>query len=185
MTPTRFLGQHEYDRYRLWLLDQDPATLRNFFGITVSEDTIDALVDKILVERDQHYFLVGYVGEVWAGVLHIARVSSTELEFGIIVSEQYRGRGIADTLIQEGITWARNRGYERLYLHCLGSNAVMRHLAEKHGLDVKEVYGDADAVTRLPPPSFFSYAQEACNLQKNIFYINLKRAWLPFSEIHG
>jgi GNAT superfamily N-acetyltransferase len=32
-----------------------------------------------------------------------------EVEFGVIVALQYRKQGIANTMMDEAITWARNR----------------------------------------------------------------------------
>ena len=61
----------------------------------------------------------------------------------------------------------------------------MKHLAQKHGLELHEEYGDVEAITHVPPPSLLSYIQEGMACQKNIFFMNLQRAWSPFSEIHG
>lgn len=44
----------------------------------------------------------------WAGTIHIASRGS-KVEFGVIVSPKYRKQGIADTMMDEAITWACNR----------------------------------------------------------------------------
>jgi len=61
----------------------------------------------------------------------------------------------------------------------------MKHLAVKHGLEVHKDHGDAEVVTRVPPPSVLTYAREAFTANKNIFFMNLQHAWRPFGEMLG
>ena len=134
---------------------------------------------------EEHYFLVALKGNKWVGVIHMARISETQMEFGVMVHEEHRHQGIADEMMREAITWIQNRRFDHLYLHCLNRNGAMKHLAQKHGLELHEEYGDVEAITHVPPPSLLSYIQEGMACQKNIFFMNLQRAWSPFSEIHG
>jgi GNAT superfamily N-acetyltransferase len=53
--------------------------------------------------------------------MHIASCA-TEVEFGVMVSPDYRNQGIANTLMDEAITWARNRHYKDLFMHCISWN---------------------------------------------------------------
>ena len=185
MIQTRFLASHDYENYRQWLLERDSETLSSYFGIITTVNFIDNLVDKIVANPENHNFLIALVDNQWTGVIHMARVSDTVMEFGVMVHESYRNQGIADQLMSEAIVWIRNRGYDHLYLHCLNNNSAMKHLADKHGLQIHENLGEVDSMTRVPPPSLVSYIQEASTCQKNIFFINLQKTWSPFSEIYG
>ena len=185
MLATHFLPMHEFDRYGDWLREQTPESLAIYFGIATSPTFINSLIDGILSNPEEHYFLVATKGTKWVGVIHMARVSEKDMEFGIMVAEGERNQGVADQLMDEAIVWIQNRGFSTLYLHCLNRNKAMKHLANKHGLEVHEDHGDAEVVTRVPPPSLLTYAQEAFTTNKNIFFRNLQTAWTPFIELHG
>jgi len=182
MIATRFLSPGEYESYRTWLKHQDTATIDTYFGISASKEYIDNVVDGILSNPDEHNFLVAYRGSQWVGVIHLARISETDMEFGIIVDQPFRGQGIANDLMNEAVTWVRNRGFKTLYLHCLRTNGQMRHLATKFGLELHTLDSEIDAKTTLPPPSVITFTREAATAQKNIFFMALQQAWAPYQE---
>jgi GNAT superfamily N-acetyltransferase len=185
MITTRFLTINEFELYGDWLCEQSPETLANYFGIAVSSTYINNLVDGIASNPEEHYFLIAQQGTTWAGVIHMARITEHDMEFGVMVTEQYRHRGIADQLMSEAITWIQNRGYDTLYLHCLNRNYVMQHLAAKHGLELVHDHGDVEGRTRIPPASMISYCKEAVTANRNVFLINLRNIWYPFTEFAG
>jgi GNAT superfamily N-acetyltransferase len=185
MLATHFLPMRDFKKYGDWLREQSEDTLAMYFGVATSPDFITNLVDRILSNPDEHYFLVATRGTKWVGVIHMARISETDMEFGIMVADDSRHQGIADQLMKEAINWIQNRGFDTLYLHCLNRNSAMKHLALKHGLELHEEYGDIEAITHVPPPSMLSYIEEALVAQKNIFFLNLKNTWAPFTEILG
>jgi len=185
MIATRFLTIDEFGLYGDWLREQSPETLANYFGIAVNSTYINNIVDSINSNPEEHYFLIAHQGNTWAGVIHMARISEHDMEFGVMVAEQYRHRGIADDLMSEAITWIQNRGYDTLYLHCLNRNHVMQHLAVKHGLTLVHDHGDVESKTKLSPPSLVSYCKEAATANKNVFLINLQNIWRPFTESAG
>jgi RimJ/RimL family protein N-acetyltransferase len=185
MISTRFLSITDYELYGLWLREQSEKTLNTYFGIATSTTYITHLIDSIVSNPEEHYFLVAVQGTTWVGVTHMARISETEMEFGIMVAEAYRGQGIANLLMSEAITWIRNRGFDTLYLHCVTWNRAMKHLAHKHGLVMHEDHGDVDVCSRIPPASMISYAQEAATRNRNIFIMSLQQAWFPFNETLG
>lgn len=182
MIATRFLAQHEFKKYSTWLNNRSPNSLALYFGVATTPDFIGRVVEKIESDPNNHFFLVAMIGDYWVGVIHMARISATQMEFGIMVDEQHRGEGIADELMREAITWIQNRGYEHLYLHCLNRNTAMKHLAKKHGLELHEEYGDIEAITHVPPASALSYIGEALTNQKNIFFMAVHNTWSPFSK---
>ena len=185
MIQTRFLTTDESELYGDWLREQSPETLADYFGIAVGEDFVNLLVGRIVNNPEEHYFLVACRDTEWLGVVHMARISEHDMEFGIMVAEQHRHQGVADELMAQAIVWIRNRGYDHLYLHCLNRNGAMKHLAIKHGLTLHLQDGDIDAHVTLPPPSLLTYTQEAITANRNIFYMTLRNTWLPFDEIHG
>jgi GNAT superfamily N-acetyltransferase len=183
MISTRFLSITDYELYGSWLREQSEETLATYFGIAVSDTYINHLIDGIASNPEEHYFLVATQGTTWAGVIHMARISETEMEFGVMVAEPYRNQGIADQLMSEAIVWIRNRGFDTLYLHCVTWNRAMKHLANKHGLIMHEDHGDTDVCSRIPPASMISYAQEATTRNRNIFIMGLQQAWFPFNQL--
>lgn len=183
MLATRFLPRQDFKLYGKWLREQSAETLATYFGIAVNSTFIDSLIAGILSNPKEHYFLVATHGTKWAGVIHMARISESDMEFGIMVSEDHRHQGIADQLMSEAITWIQNRGFNTLYLHCLNRNSAMKHLATKHGLELYENYGDVESITRVPPPSILTYTQEAMTANKNIFYLTVERMLTPYSII--
>jgi GNAT superfamily N-acetyltransferase len=185
MISTRFLGIDDYELYGSWLREQSEETLTTYFGIAVNDTYINHVVDGIASNPEEHHFLVATQGTTWAGVIHMARISEHEIEFGVMVAEQYRHQGIADLLMGEAIVWIQNRGFETLYLHCVTWNRAMKHLAHKHGLVMHEDHGDTEVCSRVPPASMISYAQEAATRNRNIFVASIQQVWRPFNELLG
>jgi RimJ/RimL family protein N-acetyltransferase len=185
MVSTRFLSTEEYYKFGNWLKGLNAEDRALYFGISVSDDYINDLVQRIESRPTQHDFLVSYNHTGWLGVLHIARVDDLTIEFGLSVFEEYRNMGIGGDLIGEGILWARNRGYRRLFLHCVTRNHVMAHLADKHGLEMTTHSGDVDVMACLSPPSWYSLQRETAQINRRIFHLWLNQTWLPFQESTG
>lgn len=182
MISTRFLSPEEYHKFGNWLQSLNAEDRRMYFGVLVTDEYIGKLVARIVASPDQHNFLVSYNCTGWLGVLHIARMNDQSIEFGVSVSEEYRNFGIGNDLLTEGITWARNRGYQQLYLHCVKWNTPMAHLATKHDLSLRHEDGDIDVVARLAPPSWYSLQQETADVNRRIFHLFLNKTFFPFQE---
>lgn len=185
MLATRFLPIQDFHLYGDWLRQQSQETLSTYFGAAISPTFINSLMDGIESNPEEHYFLIATKGSKWVGVIHMARISEKDMEFGVMVAEDARHQGVADQLMDEAITWIQNRGFDKLYLHCLTWNRAMKHLATKHGLEVHEDHGDSEVCTHIPPASLLTYTQEAMTANKNIFFMNLQNAWRPFTEFAG
>ena len=117
----RILSSKHHYQYGDWLKSQDNETRQLYFGLSTGPGLIESLVEKIEIQPDRHEILVAKNCKEWLGTLHIAKISDSEVEFGIIVHKDYRGEGIGNTMLEEAIVWARNRGYTDLFMHCLGS----------------------------------------------------------------
>ena len=169
MLSTEFLLRDQYFEYGSWLKAQDLQTLHDYFGYSLGKKSIDALVKQFANDPKNNHFLVAKIDGKWVGTIHIAS-RGTEVEFGVIVSAKYRKRGIADTLMDEAITWARNRHYHHLFMHCISWNRPIRHLCEKHGLMPRNMMGESEANLQLKPPNWGTYFKEQM--------IMAKRHWL-------
>jgi GNAT superfamily N-acetyltransferase len=177
MISTMFLPREDYRLYGDWLLRQDSDTLKNYFGIHVTPGFIHNLITRIVENAGKHYFLVALDRSQWVGALHMATHFNTDIEFGIIVDPARRGQGIADRLMDEAVTWAQNRRYKRLYLHCLSWNQPIKHLCHKYGLTIRDLDGSGEVDVALPPPSMISVGKELMLSNRNIFAKMLENNW--------
>ena len=184
MITTEFLPIVEYKKFGDWLRIQDEETRQLYFGIAGTQNIIQELMDRVVGNPDEHYFLVAKDNDQWAGTIHIA-VNGRVVEFGVIVGKEYRGQGIADQLIDEAITWARNRGYTELFMHCLGWNNPIKHLCYKHGLKTQNMYGDTEVEVKLPPSNWVTINKEFCTNQRNIYHRFLQNNWALYREMYG
>lgn len=173
MIITRFLTQNEYPTYGDWLKSQDAETLKLFFGIHMDDMGIDKLIDRIMKDPSQHEFLVAEQHGKRVGVVHIA-IYRGEVEFGIIVDKDLRGKKVGSKLLSQAILWARNRRYQNLYMHCLSWNQPIKHLCHKHGLQTTSMYGESEVKVELPPPTFQSLVKEATTKQTQLWHMVLE-----------
>jgi GNAT superfamily N-acetyltransferase len=185
MFTTEFLSNQDYYRYGDWLKAQDHETRQLYFGVTGGPGVIESLVERIEAEPTQHEILVARNCTEWLGTLHVAKMSDAEVEFGIIVHRDYRGQGIANTLLEEAIVWARNRGYTELFMHCLGRNKPIQHLCQKHGLMPHNMMGDSEVKIQLSPPSWATVASEVGIKQRNVYHTFLQNSRYLYHEIYG
>jgi len=86
------------------------------------------------------------------------------------VKKEFRRQGIANQLLSEAITWAQNRGFQTLYMHCVVENLAVRHLCNQHGLSSKNIYGDVEGQMRLPKANWRSLWKEYWQRQANWYY---------------
>jgi RimJ/RimL family protein N-acetyltransferase len=68
---------------------------------------------------------------------HVAYVKQDNIaELGLTVSPDYRNQKIGQELYFRGATWARMRGAETIFMHCLSENRAIQHIARKSGMTV-------------------------------------------------
>jgi GNAT superfamily N-acetyltransferase len=185
MFTTEFLTKPDHYQYGDWLNDQDDETRQLYFGVASGTGLIERLIERIEAEPGQHEILVAQNCTGWIGTVHIAKMSDSEVEFGIIVHKDYRGEGIANTLLEEAIVWARNRGYRELFMHCLGWNRPIQHLCHKHGLLPRNMMGDSEVNIKLNPPSWTSMIQEVGIKQRNVYHAFLQNTQFLYQELYG
>lgn len=63
-------------------------------------------------------------------------IKTNTSELGLTVSPDYRNRKIGQELFTRGTTWARMKGAETIFMHCLSENTTMQHIARKGGMSV-------------------------------------------------
>ena len=185
MITTRFLTSSEYFRYEAWLKKMDADTRATYFGVPQNDHSIEQLVKGIVGNATAHNFLVAEYRSQWIGTIHIAETAVDEVEFGVIVDPEHRGRGIADRMMTEAIVWARNRGYHSLYMHCVAWNKPIKHLCQKHKLEMRTESGETDVKMPLPPADLTTITQEMIIRNRNVYRMMLQRT-VPFlEEVYG
>lgn len=165
MLTTEFLLRNQYSKYGSWLKTQDPQTLYSYFGHSIGNKSIDALIKKFINDSKNNHFLVAKIDRKWAGTIHIASTGN-EVEFGVIVDSRYRKQGIANIMMGEAIVWARNRNYQHLFMHCIGWNRPIKRLCEKHGLKPRDMMNDSEVNLILDPPNWGTLLKEQMTLAR-------------------
>ena len=168
MNTYRILANSELVRYADFLKQRDASSLHVYFGYAISHDSIDVLVAD-MCQRPTDNHIVAALDQDLAiiGTVHIAQMSAQQVEFGVMVAENHRKQGHADRMMDYAITWCRNRGISDLYMHCLSTNAPIRHLVRKNGLTITQQGPETDAQLRLPPTDFFAWGHELALIQQN------------------
>jgi RimJ/RimL family protein N-acetyltransferase len=177
MITSRFLLKSEYPEYGDWMKSQSIASRNVFFGYQASDENIDKLVEGIVANPDDHHFLVLEKSSQWIGTLHIAKTGDNDVEFGFMLDPDYRGQGYGDRLMDEGLTWARNRGYREVFLHCVANNKPIQFLCHKHGLEVTTEHGESETKAKLPPADLYSITKEVSVRQRQAWRMMLQTAF--------
>lgn len=60
-------------------------------------------------------------------------------ELGLTVSPDFRDQKIGQELFNRGVTWARMKGAETIFMHCLSENRAVQHIASKNGMTIVTV----------------------------------------------
>lgn len=142
-------------------LDDNDRLLR--FGSELSDETITRYVQKLDFSRnavfgvyDDDLNLLGAGHLVFRpkethsallGVTTKARIA----EFGVSVVPHARGRGIGVKLFERAAIHCRNEDVDVLYMHCLGANQTMIHIARKVGMEVRRDRSESDVYLQLLP----------------------------------
>ena len=180
MITCRVLAHSEIRKYEQFLKARDKQSISMYFGYPITDAYIEQLVDQMDANPTKHRVVVAENSDLEiVGTVHIANVSTTEAEFGVMVAESHRGQGVSSQMMEYALTWCRNRFLRDIYMHCLSHNAPILHLVRKYGLEVHKEYGDADARVTLPLSNIFSWSAEAFLTQQN----QLQRNILSFKKM--
>jgi RimJ/RimL family protein N-acetyltransferase len=127
-------------------LDSEDRRLR--FGASLTDEAIRMLEERIDFERDEIFGIAGDDLKLLA-VVHVAFYPAMA-ELGLSVLPGARGLGLGNALFSRATMHLTNRGVRKVFVHCLGENGAMMHLARKNGMDLVREGGEADGWLTLP-----------------------------------
>lgn len=139
-------------------LSLGPEDRRLRFGAALTDEAIRALDERIDFDRDELFAIVGSDLRL-VGVVHVAFYPD-QAELGLSVLPEGRGQGLGNALFERAVMHLTNRGVREFFVHCLGENAAMMHLARKHGMRLVREAGEADARLALPAATPSSHLSE-------------------------
>ncbi len=151
---------HEYDGARFRIRTARQSDLSGLVGIIrqvaesgsyIEAETVADLIDyeEILLRNnsaESRMFFVATVEDQVVGWVHLdlpetEKLSHTaKLTLGVL--EEYRGRGIGETLLEKGTSWARLNDFEKLYNSVPATNDEARSFLEAHGWHVEATRDD-------------------------------------------
>lgn len=168
MITFRLIADSELPMYATYMKRRSSESLNLYFGYAVSDYVIDTLLVNVVRSPHLHSIIVAEnANNDIVGLVHIAHMRDDAVEFGVMVTEEYRGKGIASGMMDYAMTWSRNRGFRDLYMHCLSHNAPIKHLVQKHGLAISRDGTESDARVTLPLTDIFSVSHEIILRQQN------------------
>jgi len=130
MIVTKFLPTDQYSKFADWLCNQDTETQQCYFGTAASDHLITTLIERILSNPDNHYFLVALAHNQWVGTVHIA-INNSVVEFGIIVDKNYRRQGIYNDYLTKIIQYAKEMGFSQIVSCFVAANNVIHQAKVK------------------------------------------------------
>ena len=63
MFTTEFLKVKDYPKFKHWLSNQDEETRQLYFGVAGSNHVIDALMERVIANPEDHKFLVAKIAD--------------------------------------------------------------------------------------------------------------------------
>lgn len=83
-------------------------TLQNIIAITRSKDH----TAFVAIDKDK---IVGWIGVAYSIMIEV--MPHCEIN-GLVIDENYRGKGVGKLLIEHVKQWAKQKGVDKLSLHC-------------------------------------------------------------------
>jgi len=127
-----------YKEIRLESLVKDP----NAFGSTYEYDSVQADDYWKSTLNSYHIFAIfdedKVIGCAGLDTSSMERFKHNAKLWGMYVSEEYRGKGLAFKLIEELVNYAKNNGITQIHLSCIKENLAAFKFYEKLGF---EIYG--------------------------------------------
>ena len=96
--------------------------LSDQLGYPLSQEQILQNIKVVLANRDHDLFVAEYHNKVigWIGVAQIIMIEMSpycEIN-GLVIDEQYRGKGIGKLLIEKAKQWGKEKGNDTLRVRC-------------------------------------------------------------------
>ena len=151
----------------------DPEDRRLRFGASVGDVVIREYVERLDFERDGLFAVRDSEGEVVA-LAHVAVVKNAA-ELGLSVLSPHRGCGNGGALFARAVDFLRNRNVVEIYVHCLGENAAMRHLASRHRMRISTHGSQSEGRLALRPATVESYIREWLHDQQSAALETIRR----------
>lgn len=131
---------------------------------------------KLYIERsfenlgwDNMWFIIEDAGHVIASC-HVAYDEKKNVaEIAFTVNPDYRGQGLGQQLFDRGVTWARMRGANGIFMACLAENKITQHIAKKNGMDVVNADGDREATLELNKSRMTAMVEDLWSDQMSVY----------------
>lgn len=162
-TPIRALGANHRERVASHLLSLSSEDRYLRFGYQARNSQILRYVESLDFQRDE---LLGIYDKhlKLVAVAHLAyeqkHAATSNVEFGVSVLPQARGRGYGARLFARAAARASNQGIRSMLIHALSENVAMLNIARSAGARVQRDGSESQAYLTLPAPSLFSRALE-------------------------
>lgn len=178
LVPIRSLSKSQKPRIEKHLLGLDKADRFLRFGYHASDDQIKSYVQSLNFERDDIYGIFNRRLQL-ISIAHLAfgekdSRSAHQVEFGVSVVKNARGKGYGALLFDRALTHARNMGATQMVIHALSENTAMLKIATNAGAIVERDGGESEAYLTIPPANLSSHVEEIVDEQFAEFDYNLK-----------
>ena len=170
---THRLSEADRPAIAIHFLALDPEDRRLRFGASVGDVVIREYVERLDFERDGLFAVRDSEGAVVA-LAHVAVVENAA-ELGLSVLAGHRECGNGGALFARAVDFLRNRDVVEIYVHCLGENAAMRHLASRHHMRIATHGSQSEGRLALRPATVESYTREWLNDQQSAAVETLRR----------
>jgi GNAT superfamily N-acetyltransferase len=144
----------EAETYRDHLLRLDPASRRNRFATSASDDFVRDYADLAFgIDAVIHGFFVDGTLR-GAAELRAVGAMTREAEVAFSIEKPWQSHGVGSILLERTLLAARNRGLKFLHMACLADNKRMQQLARKYraelSFDFASVVGEVAAARPTP-----------------------------------
>lgn len=137
-----FLDRNNLELHFLKDIQGNDRRLR--FGGSIEDDSVKKYLKESFIDFGctNMWFVVDVespetFGRKVVATCHVNYDEKTNTaELGLTVSSDYRNKKIGQELFIRGVTWARMRGAETIFMHCLSENMAVQHIARKGGMSV-------------------------------------------------
>lgn len=144
----------EYADHLKSLPEEDKYTR---FGYKATDASIDSYILSIVYAIDKNHLFVAVDddGKI-IGFTHLALGIGKAWELAVSVAAASQGAGVGNKLMGAALKWAKTKGIQSLFMHCISNNKKIQHLAAKHNLKVVERTGtDVTSHLDIPPSTTF------------------------------